>query len=208
MLMFSTRFTLVLLAGLLSAGYAAANVAPSVADITEDGFTYQELTFLGEKIKVTLALPPAWSFRGNKSRLQLTPPGKPFVEGSIEAVPLPEPKPLDPETLEAFKQQATASVPAGSQAIVVESEGENTIMPEGSPSYEVVLGYQSLGKSFKRSVLLVNGPTERLIVRFSAPKEDFAALATPFRRSLMSWRTTELKPAAAGAVPPAVPPAQ
>ena len=199
--MLPIRLSVVVFAGLVSAAYARPDPSPSVADISEDGFTYRELTFTGEKTKVTFAPPPAWAFRGNKSRLQLTPPDKPFAEGSIEATPLAQPQPLDPETIEAFKQQVTASVPAGSQSVVVESEAENAIMPEGSPSYEVVLSYQTLGKSFRRSVLLVNGPTERLIIRLTAPKEHFAALATPFRRSVMSWRTTELKPGANAAAP-------
>ena len=201
--MFSIRLTAVSLVALLSAASVAAYIPLSVADITEDGFTYRVLTFTGDKTKVTFSPPPGWTFRGTKARLQLSPAGKPFAEASIEAIPQPQPQPLDVETIEAFKQQVIASAPAGSQAVVVESEGENTIMPESSPSYEVVLSYQALGKSFRRSVMLFNGATDSLIIRFTAPKEDFAALTTPLRRSIMSWRTTELKPGPNAAVAPA-----
>ena len=184
----------VLFAGFLLLGHAGAEVAPSVEEITEDGFTYRQLTFTTEKTKVTFSPPPGWTFRGNKSRLQLVPPAKPFAEGSLESVSLPQPEPFDEQVIAAFKEQVLASVPAGSQAVTIEFEAENTTMLEGNPSYEIMLTYQSLGRPFKRSVVLVNGPKERLLIRFTALKDDFNALITPFRRAIMSWRTTELKP--------------
>jgi hypothetical protein len=112
----------------------------------------------------------------------------------IETSPLPAPQPIDAAAIAAFKQQLVASLPVGSQGIELVSEAENSTTPGGHPSYEVVFVYKTMGKTFQRSALLVHSPTDRLSFRFSAEKEDFALLITPFRRSIMSWQFVADKP--------------
>jgi hypothetical protein len=68
-----------------------------------------------------------------------------------------------------------------------------------SPSLEVVISYNALGRSFRRNVIYVHTPDTQLVFRFTAPKSDFAGLNQAFRQSVNSWQSTENKTAKPGA---------
>jgi hypothetical protein len=114
-------------------------------------------------------------------------------------LPSPGPLPLDEAAKSAFKQHVIAALPIGSQGIETVSEVENSLMPGGNPSFELILTYKAMGKTFQRSALLVHCPTCRLYFRLTAEKQDFNFLALQFRRSIMSWQVIPEKLAVAQA---------
>lgn len=191
--MFRKSFWLVLLPFLLGNAYAAIDLTPSVTEIVEEGITYREVTFKTPEGKVLLNLSPGWSIRGQKESVQISAADK-SAEAVIARVPLLKLEPLDEAAITAFKKEVLAALPPGSAKVTVVSEAQNSFMPGGNPSFEVVVSYDLWGKAFQRSALLVNGPQDRLMFRFTAFKQDFAPLNTQFRRMAMSWRAVENKP--------------
>ena len=187
---------LLLFAVLLGTSNAAIDLTPSVTEFVEDGVTYREASFKTAEGKVLFTLSPGWTIRGQKGRAQIT--GKDAsTEAIIEAVPLQKPEPLDEAAIAKFKQQVLAALPVGSTKVTAVNEAQNSLTPGGNPSFEFVITYDLWGKIFQRSVLLVNGPQDRLIFRFSSLKQDFESLHTEFRRMAMTWRPIETKPAPA-----------
>ena len=87
--------------------------------------------------------------------------------------------------------------PEASQAAKLVSEQANAVTIGSNPSHEFVISYQTLGRTFVRSVIYVKTPAVQLIFRFTAPKDDFAVLNSLFRGSLASWQWTDRKPATA-----------
>jgi len=156
----------------------------------------QQVSFRDADRKVLFLPPAGWAYSGQANRFQFNPKGSQATQAVIEAVPLKEPKNLDPATLKAFKQQALAAVPAGSEQATLLGEAENALMPGGNPSYQLTMSYKLHGKEFRRCSMLVNCPKEQLLVRFSADKSDYLTLLPVFNRSLMSWQVVEVKPAA------------
>jgi hypothetical protein len=173
---------------------AAVDLTPTPVQVDEDGAQFLQLKFKGEAGSATFVPPEKWTFRGGGARLQLTPPGTSFAEATIETVPFREPTPLDAAVIEQFKQEVLAGLPPGSQAVTTVVEAENSMMPGGNPSFELVVAYEALGKPFQRSLLLVHTPRERLVFRLTALKSDFLALSTQFRRAIMTWQWIDAKP--------------
>ena len=191
--------SLIAVAGTVTAG---VDLTPSPVQVDDDGVKYQQLRFKSRDGGSVLFTPPqGWSFSGGGGRLVFKPPGKDFAEAVLETVPLPAPAPIDEAVRNEFKEQVVATLPPGSQSIATVAETENAIMPAGNPSFEVVVSYQLMGKTFQRSALLVHTPRERLLFRVTAQKADYMSLANEFGRSAMTWLFIEAKPAE-GAAPP------
>jgi hypothetical protein len=186
--------------GLLGSSHASVDLTPAVIDRVEDGVTYREVSFKTTEGKVLFTLPPGWTIRGQKDRAQMTAAtDKSPAEAAVDATSLEKPEPLNEAVVAKFKQQVLAALPAGSAKVTTLSEAENSIMPGGNPSFELVITYDLWGKTFQRSAILVNGPQDRLTFRFTCLKSDFAVFNTHFRRSLMTWREVTTKPANATA---------
>lgn len=190
----------------LDSSYAAIDLTPSVTDLVEDGVVYREVSFKTPEGKVVLTLAPGWTIRGQKERAQFTGADK-SAEAVIDVMPLEKPAPLDEAAITKFKQQVVAALPAGSTKITTINESQNSLMPGGNPSFEIVITYDLWGKVFQRSALLVNGPQDRLMFRFTSMKQDFGPLSTQFRRMAMTWHAIETKDSpknvvADAAVPP------
>ncbi|HEX8899017.1 MAG TPA: hypothetical protein VF751_09985, partial [Chthoniobacterales bacterium] len=134
---------------------------------------------------------------------------KSSAEAAVEATPLEKPEPLDEAAITKFRQQVLAALPAGSTKVTTAYEAEDSIMPGGNPSFEIVINYDLWGRIYQRSALLVNGTQDRLTFRFTSLKPDFAVLNTDFRRSLMTWHAVATKETQKSAVtsPGAPPPA-
>ncbi len=177
---------------LLGSSQAGIDLTPQVTDVVEDGVTSREVTFKTPEGKVMLTLSPGWAIRGQKQRAQITGKDQ-ATEAVIEGVPLAKPEPLDDEAIAKFKQQVMASLPVGSAKVTTISEAQNSLMPGGNPSFEFVITYDLWGKVFQRSALLVNGPQDRLVFRFTSLQQDYSNLNTQFRRMAMTWRTLETK---------------
>jgi hypothetical protein len=179
------------------------DLTPSATEYVSEGIKYQKLTFQGDKRRIEYSPPPGWRFQGSAARLQLTPPKRVFAEALIEALPLAAPQPLDEKLIKALEQQFIASLPPDSQFITVVAEEQNPLLLDGSPTFEVTASYQLIGEKFLKSALFVNLPDTQLIFRLAARKDDFEALHSDFKRSILSWHWVEPKPSAqeAGASP-------
>ena len=194
---------------LLGSSYAAVDLTPVVTELIEDGVTYREVSCKTPEGKVVFTLPPGWTIRGQKDRAQMTGTDRSFAAAVIEAIPLEKPEPLDEAAIAKFKQQVLATLPVGSTKVTTLNEAQNSLMPGGNPSFEIVITYDLGGKIFQRSALLVNAPQDRLTFRFTCLKADFLALNTNFRRSLMTWHAVAAKesPKSVVATTSALPPA-
>ena len=198
----SFRFVfLVLFCATSSYVHGALDLTPTTQEYTEDGTTYRLVNLKNGEGIVSFAPPEGWTIRGHQSRLHLNPPKSDFSEAVVEASPLSAPQALDEAAITAFKEQVGATLPAGSQAATTILEAENTIMPAGKPSFEVVISYQLWGKTFHRSALLVYGPKDRLVFRFTSLKGDFNALNGTFRRSIATWQWIDKSPAVVAQIP-------
>jgi hypothetical protein len=177
-----------------SQAFAGLDLTPTTREYTEDGDPYRVVHFKNGDGIVKFFPPDGWTVRGQLTRLQLTPPQKSLSEGVVEVTPLAAPQPLDENVVAVLRQSVLAALPPGSGNPKIVSEASNTLMPGGNPSVEIVISYQLWGKSFQRSVLLVNSPHEHLFFRFTATKDDFNLLHNAFRRSVASWQWVD-KPA-------------
>jgi hypothetical protein len=166
--------------------HGSIDFTPELRESASEGST---LHFKNGEGEVAIVLPDGWTYRGGPDRLVLTPPrDKPFSEGSIEAA-APALKPFEPADIAQLKEQVLSTLPPNSQFVTMMLEAENTTMPAGNPSFEFMISYQALGKTFNRAVLLVNTPDSRLLFQFTAPQEIFAPLMLTFRRAVMTWRS-------------------
>jgi hypothetical protein len=175
---------------------ADIDLTPTPMEYMSEGIKYQKLIFRKDQQRVEYNPPPGWSFRGSADRVQLTPTKKRFAEALIEAVPLAGPQPLDEKVVKALGQQFISSLPPGSQFVAIVGEERNPVLLDGSPTFEVTACYQVIGEKFLKSALFVNLPDTQLIFRLAARKDDFEALHSDFKRSILSWHWVEPKPSA------------
>lgn len=183
-------FKIILLIGcclLVGRAYAALDLTPLTKEYTEDGVTYREVSFKSGEGSQKFYPPEGWTLRGQAPRLELIPPKKNFAEAVIEKTFSLAPE-IDEAVIKAFKEKVIATLPSGSTSVTMLSEAQNGLMPSGRPSFEIIVSYQHWGKTYQRSVLLVNGPQEHLTFKLTAVKEDFNDLQTVFRRSVASWQ--------------------
>lgn len=176
---------------LSSTAPAALDLTPAPREYMEEGMPVVEVTFQAKPGTVTYFPPAAWALKGSGDRLTLAPRGVDFAEALVQSRPLDNPLPLDDAMRQAFEQQVLATLPPGSQQVEVVLREENTILLNGHPSFQVTVGYHTLGQHFHRSAILVHYPHTQLVFRFSAPKEKFDVLNKTFRRSLVSWHWAE-----------------
>jgi len=191
---------------LLVSSYGAIDLTPTVTELVEDGVAYREVSCKSPEGKVMFTLPTAWTIRGQRDRAQMTGPEKSLAEAVIEAAHLEKPEVLDDAAIAKFKQQVLASLPAGSTKVTTVIEAQNSLMPGGNPSFEIVVTFDLWGKIFQRSALLVSAPHDRLTFRFTCLKADFSNLNTDFRRSLMTWHVVAAKEAAKSVAAATAPP--
>lgn len=164
------------------------------------GEEHSTVSFKDDKRTITMAVPRKWNCRGDASRLQFMPPDQSFAEGVVEAAPPLRAAGFDEATLKALEAQVIATLPSGSQAVTVISRMENSVILNQNLSYEFVVSYETLGRTFHRSVIFVNCPEALLVFRFTAPKAAFASLNSAFNRSVCSWYMTEPAGTVAGPI--------
>jgi hypothetical protein len=176
------------------------DLTPFADEYISEGIKYQKLTFRRDKQRVEYNPPPGWSFRGSAERVQLTPPKRRFAEALIEALPLAAPQRLDETVIKALEQQFISSLPSDSQFVTVVTEERNPVLLDGSPTFEVIVSYQLIGEKFLKSALFVNLSDTQLIFRLAARKDDFDALHSDFKRSILSWHGVQPRSSAQEAV--------
>jgi hypothetical protein len=198
--------TILLLSLLAATAVAKAemNFTPTMKEYTSEGGQYRSLSFLDDKRTITIELPRQWSYRGDASRLELTPPGPTLAKGTIQAVTVPGPQPFDEAAVKALEAKVMSDLPAGSQGATITYRQENPVLLELNLSYGFLVSYQMLGQAFQTNVIFVSCPDKQLIFRFTAPKSDFAALNQAFSRSIISWQAKEPAPKAAVASAPKI----
>ncbi len=160
-------------------------------DYVSQGFACRQLSFKDDATTITIELPSKWTYRSSPERLQLIAPPPAHAEGTLEALPVSAPQPLDQAARDALARETLGAVPPASQQASVVEETENPLLLDGHESIGVTVSFQMSGEIFHRSVVLVNFPKQRLVVRFTAPKAEFASLAASFRRAVTSWQVTQ-----------------
>jgi hypothetical protein len=193
-------FLLALSAASQTAATAAIDLTPTPAEYTAEGITIQQIIFTDGKRRVSYEPPRQWTYRGDASRLQFTPPEQSFAEGVIQTAPAMGAKAFDEATVKALEAQVMNTLPPGSHGVTVISRQSNPVILNQNMSYEFVVAYQTLGQTFHRSVIFVNCPDTQLVFRFTAPKAVFDNLNNAFRRSIYSWQWSEPGATAAGPV--------
>ena len=186
-----TAISLASFLALVPLAEAQIDFTPTVTQYTSEGAQYSSVRFKDDKRRVNIVLPRLWSCSGDAAKLQITPPNQSFAEGVIQAVPTKDFLRFDEVALKGLEQQVLATLPPGSQGAALVTQRENPIILNQNLSYEFVVSYQTLGRTFQRNVIFVNCPGQQLIFRFSAPKEVFAPLNAAFRQSLYSWEWKE-----------------
>jgi hypothetical protein len=179
------------LLGMAATSRADIDFTPTVSRYFNEGAEYANVTFKDDQRKVSLTLPRLWSCRGDASRLQLTPPDQSFAEGTLQAVPTKGAAPFNEANLKALEQQVFNTLPPGSHGVTLVSQQQNPVILNQNLSYEFVVSYQTLGKTFQRSVIFVSCPEQQLVFRFSAPKTEFDNLNRSFRQSIYSWQWSQ-----------------
>ena len=191
---------LVLVVLLLTRAIEAAETIDLTAvprEYVAEGITYRQAVFKQGDQSVSIDLPPNWTFRSSATRLQLIAPQPASAEGSIQVEPLAVPLQLNEAATNTIVQQELATVPPGSLQAAVVEQTHNPVTVAGQESFGVTVSYQALGQTFYRSTIVLHLDDQRMVMRFSAPKEQFQALSAGFRRTLMSWRTVDQNASAA-----------
>jgi hypothetical protein len=193
----SKSLSFALLAASLCCSTAAEiDLTPSVREYSSQGFVYRQVKLKQATQDILFVLPQGWEVRGGKDRLQLQPADKSFSEGVVSTNSLAAQTPFDETMVKALEQRVLSEAPLGSQNIQVLRREQNPVLLGSNPSLEIAISYATLGRTFERSVLFVHTPDTQLVFRFTAPKQDFAALNQMFRRSIQSWQWTERSDAA------------
>ena len=164
---------------------------PTLQRYMSEGAEYANASFKDGQQNISIAVPRTWNCRGDASRLQFNPPGQPLAEGTIQSMPTKGMVRFDEATVKVLEQQVISTIPSASQGVTVVSQQENPVIINGNLSYEFVVSYQALGKTFLRSVIVVACPDAQLVFRFTAPKTDFDDLNRSFRQSIYSWQWTD-----------------
>jgi hypothetical protein len=170
---------------------AGIDFTPTVTRYSNEGAEFTNVSFKDDKRTISVILPRLWTCHGDASRLQITPPDQSFAEGIIQAIPTKGVLPFNEANLKALEQQALATLPPGSQGVSLVSQQESPVGLNQGQSYEFVVSYQTLGKTFQRSVIFVSCPDQQLVFRFTAPKSEFDKLNRSFRQTIYSWQWTE-----------------
>ena len=187
--MHRSLISLFLFASLAGPATAELDLTATRSEYVGEGIVYQRLVFKDGKRQVSMPLPSGWTSRSSATRLHLTPSNAEFAEGVVEAARLEAPlPPWDEAALRALTHQAMSNVPPGSQGVALVSEQHNNVVLGGTHlSYEVIVSYKSLGRTFKRGTIFINLPGDQLVCRLTAPESDFDRLNGTFQSAIRSW---------------------
>jgi hypothetical protein len=185
------RLLLISVIALSVTANAAIDFTPVVEEYTSQGFVYRKVTLKGEKGVIRFVSPLGWNVRGTKDLLQLYPPNQSFAEATMSARTVDGPASFDSAMIEALEQQVLGTAPPNSQAARIVKHELNPVPMGANSSLEIVISYDTLGRTFQKSVIIVQNADQQLVFRLSAPKEDFDTLNQAFRRSIGSWQSIE-----------------
>jgi hypothetical protein len=169
---------------------AAIDFTPTTSERTLEGIVFKQLVFHEDGRPITYEHPRGWTYSGDASRIRFTAPGFPQAQAEINQVPAPKDPNFDESAVKALREEVLASVPKGSQNVVVIGDERSPITINGRPTYGVTVAYNLFGQDFGLSVLFANLPNTQLRFRVIARKQDFPKVHTLFRGSLVSlqWK--------------------
>jgi hypothetical protein len=186
-----------LLAATVRTACAVVDLTPAPSEYTAEGITFSRLTFRDGDKRISYEPPLRWTYQGSPRQLMIAPRDKPFAEGTLEVTSPYKPQPFTPELQEILTRQVLAALPPDSLAVEVKSRGENTVVFNNLPNFEVVVSYKRLGETFERSVVFADAADTRFTFRFTARASEFSQLHGAYRRSLCTWRVEEMAPGTA-----------
>jgi hypothetical protein len=169
---------------------APQNTIEFSADLREfgsEGLDYRCLIFRDDEHMISYQPPAGWICSLVGKHLYLKPHDQNFAAAEIKAVPRPALQPFDEAVTVALVQQVLANVPAGSLDRFVVKQESDPISINNYRSFEVVVSYEALGKTFERSVLFLNTPANQIIFKFTARKDIFDDLYQAFHNSILTW---------------------
>jgi hypothetical protein len=185
------RLLLVILVAFAVSARAGIDLTPTPSEYTAEGITFKQLSFKDGKWRVSYEPPRLWSYRGDGTSLQLSPPNSARADASIQVADLVKPQAFDEKLFSVLKEQSFRAVPPGAQNITLLNEELNPVRLERGDVYAVTISYQALGETFLRSAIYVNLPDTQLTFRLTARKADFEPLQRAFRSSILSWHWVE-----------------
>jgi hypothetical protein len=185
------RLLLIMLVAFAASARGGLDLTPSSKQYTAEGITFQQLFFKDGKRRVIYELPRQWSYRGEGTSLQLSPPNSARADASIQAADAPKPQPFDEKLFAALREQSLHAAPPGAQNVSVLNEELNPVRLDRGEAYAVTISYAALGETFVRSTLYVILPDAQLTFRLTARKADFEPLNRVFRSSILSWHWVE-----------------
>jgi hypothetical protein len=169
---------------------AAIDFTPTTGERTLEGIVFKQLIFHEDGRPITYELPRGWTYSGDVNRIRFSAPGFPQAQAEIQQAAAPKEQNFDEPAAKALQEEVLASVPKGSQNVVMIGEEKSPIAINGRPTYGVTVAYNLFGQDFALSVLFANLPNTQLRFRVIARKQDFPKVHTLFRGSLVSlqWK--------------------
>ena len=182
------RHSLLLSCLLVCAARADIDLTPRPSVYLAEGIRMPNLLFSDGKNQIAYTPPADWKCEGDASRLLLLPKNKIQAEASIEKAPAPITPAFDEDGMKKLTQQVVASLPKGSQRIVVVSEEKDPLRINGKETFEVTVSSVFFGQAVTTSVVFCTRGTEQLEFKLFCHTADFAELSKAFRRSLYSFQ--------------------
>lgn len=187
MKMFRRSFTARLLDASPTALGNEIEFSANLQEFGSQGLAYRRLIFKDAQHTISYQPPPGWICALVGKHLYLKPPNQNFAAAQIKAVPLIASQPFDKIITAALTEQVLASLPEGTLNHVLLKEEMDTVSLNNHQSYEVTVSYEALGQTFRRSVLFINTPANRIVFKFTAREVSFDALHQAFRNSILTW---------------------
>ena len=177
-----------LVISLVAIARAQLQLSPQLSEYQLDGAKLQQLAFADGEKKVTYQPPRGWAYSGGPSQLTLRPPGKTQAEATITKLPLSGEDRFDDESLKKLVMEASATLPQGSQNVIVLSQEKNPVKIGRKETFLVILSYNLFGQAYKRSVLFLNRGKEQIRFQLVCHDSDFQELQRDFLASQFSWQ--------------------
>lgn len=154
-----------------------------------EGCSLRQWEFPDGERWVTYEPPSGWtcSGTGSSEQLVLIPSGSRNGSAVMRRQTTDVPTQLTPESMQALKELALASLPEGAREAVIEGEEANPLRLGGCETFEVKIAFDEAGKHRRKSILFALAQNELLWFEVTASAKDFNGLFREFRASLYSW---------------------
>lgn len=165
----------------------ALSLAPRAVEFTQDGVPMTRIVFEDGAQRLNYSLPDDWKITGGDTLATLRP-DRPGSEAGMARVDGKQ-TPFDKAGLDAYARALLTGVPPDSINVAEVSRAAEPLSIRDAPSYEFVCVYSYFGRTFRRSLIVLNHPRYQLRFTLTAPAEDFEALRRTWNASLfrLDW---------------------